>query len=81
VVIDKLTKYCHLIALTHPFSVVTVAEKFLETLHKLHGLSVRIITDRCPVFTSHFWKEIMNGLGVKLSSQYIIPKPMGNLRN
>jgi DMSO/TMAO reductase YedYZ molybdopterin-dependent catalytic subunit len=55
VIIDKLTKYCHLIALSHPFK-ATVAEKFLNTLYKLHGLPLRIITDRDPIFTSVFGK-------------------------
>jgi transposase InsO family protein len=67
VIIDKLTKYCHLIFLTHPFSAATVAEKFLEIVHKLHGLPVKIIIDRDPIFTSNFWKELMQKLGVKLN--------------
>jgi Integrase core domain/Integrase zinc binding domain len=67
VVIDKLTKYCHLIALIHPFSAVTVAEKILDTAHKLHGLPVKIITDRDPIFRSNFWKELMGRLGIKLN--------------
>jgi hypothetical protein len=54
VVIDKLTKYSHLVALTHPFSVAVVADKFLETFHKLHGLPLKIITDRDSIFTSNF---------------------------
>jgi hypothetical protein len=66
VVIDKLTKYCHLIALSHPFSATTVAERFLETVHKLHGLPVRIITNKDPIFTNNFW-ELMGRLGVKLN--------------
>jgi Integrase zinc binding domain/Integrase core domain len=67
VIIDKLTKYCHLIFFTHPFSAATLAEKFLEIVHKLHGLPVKIITDRDPIFTSNFWKELMQKLGVKLN--------------
>jgi hypothetical protein len=67
VVIDKLTKYYHLIALMHPFSDVTVPEKFLDTTHKLHGLPVKIITDRDPIFRSNFWKELMGRLGIKLN--------------
>jgi hypothetical protein len=34
VVIDKLTKYSHLVALTHPFSDAVVVDKFLKIFHK-----------------------------------------------
>jgi RNase H-like domain found in reverse transcriptase/Reverse transcriptase (RNA-dependent DNA polymerase)/Integrase zinc binding domain/Retroviral aspartyl protease/Ty3 transposon capsid-like protein/Integrase core domain/Chromo (CHRromatin Organisation MOdifier) domain len=67
VVIDKFIKYCHLIALTHPLSATTVAECFLNTVYKLHGLPSKIITDRDPIFTSHFWKDLMQRIGIKLN--------------
>jgi hypothetical protein len=66
VIIDKLIKYCHLIALSHPFK-ATVAEKFLNIVYKLHGLPLRIITDRDPIFTSVFGKELMGRLGITLN--------------
>jgi Integrase core domain len=62
VIIDKLTKYYYLLSLSHPFKAVTVVEAFLETIYKLHGLPQGIITDRDPIFTSHFWKELMGKL-------------------
>jgi Integrase core domain len=67
VVIDKFTKYYHLIALTHPFSASTVAEHFLNNMQKLHGLPSKIITDRDPIFISSFWRELMGKLGIKLN--------------
>jgi Integrase zinc binding domain/Integrase core domain len=66
VIIDKFTKYCHLIALSHPFNASVVAEQFLNTVYKLHGLPHKIITDRDPLFTSHFWKDLMGKLGIQL---------------
>jgi Integrase core domain len=66
VIIDKLTKYCHLVALSHPFKASDIAQVFLDNIYKLHGLPAKIITDRDPVFTSVFWKEIMNKLGVTI---------------
>jgi Integrase zinc binding domain len=50
VIIDKFTKYCHLVALSHPFTTSFVAEQFLNTVYKLHGLPEKIITDRDPIF-------------------------------
>jgi transposase InsO family protein len=67
IIIDKFIKYCHLIALTHPFTTTTMVEKFLDTIHKLHGVPLKIITDRDPVFTSTFWKELMGRLEIKLN--------------
>jgi hypothetical protein len=52
VVIDKFTKYGHFIPLTHPYTALTVAQKFVDTIYKLHGLPSMIISDRDLVFTS-----------------------------
>jgi HKD family nuclease len=66
-VIDKFTKYCHLISLSHPFKAVDVAQQFLDNIYKLHGLPSKIITDRDPLFTSKVWKELMKMLEVQLN--------------
>jgi hypothetical protein len=67
VVIDKFIKYCHLIGLSHPFSAATVADSFLNTVHKLHGVPAKIITDRDLIFISNFWKALMGKLRIKLN--------------
>jgi transposase InsO family protein len=67
VVIDKFTKYCHLLTLSHPFKAAEVAQIFLDSVYKLHGLPSSIITDRDPLFTSCFWQELMKALNVKLN--------------
>jgi Integrase core domain len=55
VVIDKYTKYYHLLTLAHHFKATEVAQLFLDNVYKLHGLPSHIITDRDPLFTSIFW--------------------------
>lgn len=72
VVVDKLTKYCHLITLTHPFSAAKVAQEFLNQVVKLYGVPVDIITDRDPIFISSFWQELFKVLGtkIKMSTAY-----------
>ncbi|KAJ4780790.1 polyprotein [Rhynchospora pubera] len=67
VVVDRLTKYGHFIPLAHPYSAATVAQAFLDNVYKLHGLPASIVSDRGPVFTSRFWQEIMDKLGIKLN--------------
>jgi hypothetical protein len=59
VVVDRLTKYSHFIALSHPYTVLTVAQLFLTHVYQFHGLPTSIISDRDPVFTGRFWKELM----------------------
>jgi len=36
VVVDRLTKYAHFCALSHPFKAITVATAFMQTIQKLH---------------------------------------------
>jgi transposase InsO family protein len=67
VVVDRLTKYAHFIALSHPYSALTVAQAFLDNVYKLHGLPSSIISDRDPVFTSNFWKQLTSLLGITLN--------------
>jgi hypothetical protein len=54
VMIDRLTKYSHFIALTHLYKATTVAQAFLDHVYKLHELSVNIVSDRDLIFTSRF---------------------------
>jgi transposase InsO family protein len=72
VIVDRLTKYAHFCALSHPFKASTVATAFMETVQKLHGSPKIIVSDRDPIFTGHFWTELFSCLGTQLahSSSY-----------
>ncbi|KAJ3684341.1 hypothetical protein LUZ61_013505 [Rhynchospora tenuis] len=67
VIVDRFSKYGHFIALSHPYSASEVAQSFLDNVYKLHGLPHNIISDRDPIFTSSFWKELMNKIGIQLN--------------
>lgn len=60
IVIDKFTKYDHFIPLSHPYTALIVAQKFVDTVYRLHGLPSVIISDRDPIFTSKVWQELFH---------------------
>lgn len=66
VVVDRLTKMGHFMAVAHPFSAKDIAQVFLDSILKLHGMPATIVSDRDKVFTSLFWKELFNLLGTTL---------------
>eukprot|EP00253_Pinus_taeda_P026716 PITA_26716 len=72
VVVDKLTKYAHFCALSHPIKASTVSTAFMETIQKLHGNPKIIVSDRDPIFTGNFWTELFSCLCTQLahSSSY-----------
>ena len=72
VVVDQLSKSAHFMALSHLYTVKMVAEKFVEGVVKLHGMPRSIISDRDPIFISHFWQEFfkLSGTKLKMSSAY-----------
>ena len=67
VVVDKLTKYAHFYALSHPFNTSIVATAFMETIQKLHGTPKIIVSDRDPIFTRNFWTKLFSCLGTQLA--------------
>ena len=72
VVVDRLTKYAHFCALSHPFKESKVTNSFLERLQKLLGNSNIIVSCKDPIFTRSFWIELFSYLGTQLdhSSSY-----------
>jgi hypothetical protein len=66
VVVDRLNKSAHFLALAYPYTAKMVAEKFVEGVVKLHGMPRSIINDRDPIFISHFWREFFRMSGTKL---------------
>ncbi|PNY00079.1 hypothetical protein L195_g023353, partial [Trifolium pratense] len=72
VVIDRFTKYSHFCPLKVDYNSKTVAEAFMKTVVKLHGLPKSIISDRDKVFISKFWKELfsLQGTTLSMSSAY-----------
>jgi hypothetical protein len=72
VVVDKLSKYAHFILVVHPYTATKIAQIFIANIFKLHGMPSFIVSDRDPLFTSLFWKELfkLHGTKLKFSSAY-----------
>lgn len=72
VVVDRLTKYAHFLALKADYSSKTVAEAFMSNIVKLHGMPRSIVSDRDKVFTSAFWQHLfkLQGTTLAMSSAY-----------
>jgi transposase InsO family protein len=66
VVVDRLTKTAHFIAVNSTYSAKDYAEIYLDRVVRLHGIPKTIISDRGPQFISHFWEQLHESLGTKL---------------
>jgi len=66
VVVDRFSKYFHLLSPAHPYSAVSIARLFFDNTFKLHGLPVSMVSDRDVTFTSAFWRELFRLSGTKL---------------
>lgn len=72
VVVDRLSKACYFIGLTHPLTSKIVADAMNEEVVRLHGIPRSNVTGRDPIFCGSFWKELFKATGTRLrmSSSY-----------
>ena len=67
VMVDRFTKFVHFVALSHPYIASKVATLYMQNVFKLHGMPTSIVSNRDPIFTSHFWQELMKLQGIQLA--------------
>ena len=60
VVVDRLPKYAHFVAFSHPFTAATIANKFWKKVHCLHGTPESIVSDRDKRFSATFGNPYSN---------------------
>lgn len=60
VVVYRLRKYAHFLAIKHPFTANSVASIFVKEIVRLHGYPQTIVSDRDKIFISHFWRDCSN---------------------
>ena len=67
VIVDRLTKSAHFLAINVSFSLDQLARMYVNEVVSRHGIPMSIVSDRDPRFTSRFWKQLQRALGTKLS--------------
>lgn len=67
VVIDRLSKNAHFLALSHPYTALDVAKTYMDQVFRLHGMPKDITSDRDPTFLSEVWREMFRVHGVNLN--------------
>ena len=66
VVVDRLTKYAHFVALKHPFTAMVVARIFIQEVVRRHGILRSIVSDGDKIFMSQFWRKLFSLQGSEL---------------
>ena len=66
VIVDRLTKTAHFLPIRTTDKTEDLAQEYLSTIVKLHGVHVSIVSDRDPKFTSTFWHAFQRALGTKV---------------
>ena len=66
-VVDRLSKWLHLIPTFTTATAPDTAKIFLDQIFRLHGLPKTIVSDRDSKFLNKFWKTLFKQLGVQLA--------------
>ena len=67
VFVDRLSKMAHLAAVSDSIDGEGTEQLFTDRVFRQHGLTVAIVSDRDPPFTSKFRKSIFQVLGTRLN--------------
>ena len=67
VVVDRLTKSAHFLAVRTDYSLDKLAELYIKETVRLHGIPISIISYQDPRFTSRFWGNLQEVLGTRLN--------------
>ena len=71
IVVNRLSKFAHFIALSHPFTAKTAVATFIDQICKLYGMAKTIVSVRDALFTSLFGEN--SGTYRGLNSNSVLP--------
>jgi len=66
VIVDRLTKSAHFIAMRNMWTLDQLARACLEEIVRLHGVPSSIVSDRDTQFQSGFWQKLQEAFGTLL---------------
>ena len=66
VMIDRLTKYCHIILFKEAYNVEQLKYIVMNKLIRYQKISRKLINDRDKFFTFNYWKTLLSLLRIKL---------------
>jgi hypothetical protein len=67
IVVDKLSKRCHLVPSRSTHAAPDTARRFFDEIVRLHGLPKVIVSDRDVKFTSSFWRTLLGRFKTRLA--------------
>ena len=66
VMIDRLTKYCHIVFFKETYNVEQLKYIVLNRFIRYQRISRGLINDKDKLFTSNYWKTLLSMLRIKL---------------
>jgi len=63
VIVDRLTKAAHFLALKTTFTSEQLADLYIKEIVRLHGMLLSIVLDRDTKFISRFWHGFQRAMG------------------
>jgi len=66
VVVDRLTKSAHFLAMKATFNLEQLANLYIEEIVRLCGIPLSIVYDRDTKFTTKFWRGFQSAMGTEL---------------
>lgn len=67
VVVDRLTKFAHFFAISTTHTAIQITDLFFRDIFRLHGIPLRIVSDRDRKFMNVFWQELFRLSGTALT--------------
>jgi hypothetical protein len=67
VIVDRLTKVAHFIPVKTTYTGARLEELYISRTMYLHGVPIKIVSDKGTQFTSRFWHKLHESMDTKLN--------------
>ncbi|GJV96861.1 putative reverse transcriptase domain-containing protein [Tanacetum coccineum] len=71
VIVDRLTKYAHFLAVREDFKTEKLARLYINEIVERHGVPMSIISNRDSNFTSRLWQSLQKAFGMRLDLKHV----------